>query len=534
MSGYHPRGPRRSHRTAARNRTTFADIEFGEDDANIEYEISLEKGMRPVFLQAFMDHPQLSLKQLVEGHKYFVLGQKGTGKTAVLRKIQSLATERGDVTSFMIFRDEVASREELDRFGKIFALDLTEVRKIQHHLYTIERLLLLIIASNLPDAEKNAAESEDPASTAQNSEKSSLSNLLHRVLRQPLQRVVEIAVDSLSDAADALSVNVEKTTRGRADIDSTALLRKMNDRLRDTCVKTLKNNSKNVFIFIDEVHFTYRTGHDHDQDASLVRDLIRTVNKLNRIFIQEKVKCKIYAALRSEFLSHPLISAAELHAPLNSYGTEISWATYPANFTHPMFLIGAKRVDASTNSTFGGKDFMKACFANFTDEEAAEFVKSTWSKPRDMVRFLRTCQEKYPDKVTLSKSEYSNVFHASCIRAWKEVETALTSFLTTAGVEKLTKLISSKSSISLEKGNIGPMTDFLKLLAPIAKKETQAGAMNEPETLFKLIYMLGIVYTSRPIEKGVKEIFHSFHRGQENPDWNGNVSIHRGVAKSFS
>jgi len=231
-------------------------------------------------------------------------------------------------------------------------------------------------------------------------------------------------------------------------------------------------------------------------------------------------------------LIHPLISAAELHPTLNTFGIEISWATYPADFSHPMFDIGAKRVDLVGQRNFDGKKFMHACFVNFTANDAAEFVRSTWSKPRDMVRFLRTCNEMYPSKVTLTKSEYSAVFHNASIKAWKEIETALTSFLSIRGLERVTNLISGWSSISLEKGSIGPFGEVLKRLGPIAKSETQTGSMNDADTFFRLLYMLGVFHTTR--ESGSQRIIHSFHRGQMNPDPNANVAIHRGVAKSFS
>jgi hypothetical protein len=177
---------------------------------------------------------------------------------------------------------------------------------------------------------------------------------------------------------------------------------------------------------------------------------------------------------------------------------------------------------------------MVACFANFTSDDAADFVRSTWSKPRDMIRFLRTCKEMFPDKITLSKGEYQQVFHRSCLFARKEIEMALSSFLTTKGLEQLTTLFSTYSSQSLEKGSIGTIPEFIKKLAPIAKQQTQVGSINQPETLFRLLYMLGAVFTVRPIPGQNLPIMHSFHRGNPNPDPDGLVSIHRGIAKSFS
>ena len=72
----------------------------------------------------------------------------------------------------------------------------------------------------------------------------------------------------------------------------------------------------------------------------------------------------------------------------------------------------------------------------------------------------------------------------------------------------------------------------MKRLQPIVKTETQVGSMTQGESLFEVLYMLGCVYTSRITNTGL--IVHSFHRGQANPDWDADVAIHRGVAKSFS
>lgn len=288
-------------------------------------------------------------------------------------------------------------------------------------------------------------------------------------------------------------------------------------------------------IFVDKIHFTYRTGRDHDQDAGSVRDLIRAVSKLNREFSAEKANCLFYAAIRSEYLDHPLISAAELHRTLSAYGTEISWSTFAANFDHPMFEIGARRVDAMPgNLRLTGRQFMRACFANFTNDDAADFVNSTWSKPRDMIRFLRTCKEMFPNKIALSKSEYQQVFRRSCLFARKEVETALTSFLTISGVERVMNLLARGSTASLETGKVCTPEVFKKDLAPIVKQETQVGSMRQPETLYNLLYMLGAIYTMRPVAGQRLPIMESFHRNNPNPDPQGFVAIHRAIAKSFA
>lgn len=524
------------HRTRRRSRFTpqrFGDIDFGEDDANIEYEISNHKKASPIFVRAFYDHPQIHLDDFRTGRKYLILGQKGTGKTAILRKLQQDFHNSGEKTHFMIFRDEVASQEELTRFGKIFSVSVNDVKNIYHHFYTLERLLLLSLSSsieNIGDAAKRIDESNHNSADT----RTRVLPIIQRVFGKPLKDVVQVGLETISEVVRTINVDPEKFTGGGITVDNNILLRKTNEKLYDACVAALVQQKRPVYLFVDEIHFTYRLGQDHDQDAGLVRDLIRAVAKLNRNFRDSNVKCFVYAAVRSEYLDHPLISAAELHPVLSAFGTEISWATFGANFNHPMFEIGARRVDAQTLRGLTGKQFMTACFANFKDSDAADFVRSTWSKPRDMVRFLRTCKEMFPERTTLSISEYQQAFHKSCISARKEVETALTSFLTYSGVEKTMTLLSNNSSVSMEKGNIGTIDNFRKKLEPIVDKETQQGSLHDPDALFKLLYMLGAIYTMRPVPAQTLPIMHSYHRGNPNPDPDGFVAIHKAVAKSFS
>lgn len=507
-------------------RLTLGQIDFGEDDANIEYEISSRANASPIFIRAFFDHPLISQDEIRSGRRFFVYGQKGTGKTAILRKIDSEIRADGGKTHFFIFRDEVASKEELDRLGAVFSIPVNDVKGVYHHLYTLERMILLAILS-FYEAGAAAVSDEDEQSEP------GLRSTVSRVIGQPIRRIVDTALRTAQDIAKVVDVDVGKITKDRINIDASTLLRQSNERLFEACAKALTLSKHRTCIFFDEIHFIYRVGADHDQDASLVRDLVRAVERVNRHLSQRKLNCTIYASIRSEYLSHPLISQGDLQHVLSGYGTEISWATFGAGFNHPMFEVGARRVEAMTHSRLTGRGFMRACFANFEAGDAEEFVQSTWSKPRDMIRFLRSAREMFPAKISLSKIEYRQAFHRACLAARQEVDTALTSFLTVKGIEKLHIILAKHASASLENGSACDYATFIKELQPIVKSEMQKGSLNAPETLFNLLYVLGVIYTSRS-SKSERPILHSFHRGNPNPDLAGRVAIHRGVAKAFS
>lgn len=526
------RNNKSSSSTAFPGRASFKDFDFGEDDANVEYEISQRTAGTPIFIKAFVDHPHINIPEFESGRRYLILGQKGTGKTAVLRKLQSVVESLGGCTEFLIFRDEIASREELTKLGEVFSVHLNEVRKVHYHYYTLERMFLLILASKIKGIRESISVSEDSESAEGTN--GGILSILNKVIAQPLKRIVEVSLETVSDVAASIQIDPEKIGRNFVHVDNSVLLRKLNERLLSVCVKALQKSGQTVAIFVDEIHFTYRSGHDHDQDAGLVRDLIRAVSKINRDLTRDNAKCTVYAAIRSEYLDHPLIYAAELAHVLTGFGSEISWSTFAANFEHPMFEIGARRVDVSSGAQMTGKQFMRACFANFTAEDAVDFVNSTWSKPRDMVRFLRTCREMFPNKITLSMSEYHQVFRRACQYARREVETALTSFLTIQGVEQIMNLLAKHSTASLEAGKFGTIPEFLKTLKPIAKQQTQIGSMNQPDTLFRVLYMLGAIYATKSGPRPGMTIIQSFHRNNPNPEPDSYVAVHRAIAKSFA
>ena len=63
----------------------YKDIQIGEPDANSEFFASLRTKTRAVFLDSFFSMPSLPLSDFQSGRKYLIYGQKGIGKTSVLR-----------------------------------------------------------------------------------------------------------------------------------------------------------------------------------------------------------------------------------------------------------------------------------------------------------------------------------------------------------------------------------------------------------------------------------------------------------------
>ena len=68
------------------NKITINDLRFGDTDARSEI-LSRDVTKKEFFIDSFYVPAKLKVDDFIKGRKYFISGQKGTGKTALLRYI---------------------------------------------------------------------------------------------------------------------------------------------------------------------------------------------------------------------------------------------------------------------------------------------------------------------------------------------------------------------------------------------------------------------------------------------------------------
>ncbi|MGU0936938.1 hypothetical protein ACSETY_14265 [Pseudomonas aeruginosa] len=83
------------------------DIPLGSTDAKNEVlSNSPEEIVR--FVNSFVVPPALSIEKFYDKKKYYIVGLKGTGKTALLRYVSLKLEESGDSdSSFVLFKSDV-------------------------------------------------------------------------------------------------------------------------------------------------------------------------------------------------------------------------------------------------------------------------------------------------------------------------------------------------------------------------------------------------------------------------------------------
>lgn len=230
---------------------TLSKVSVGEPDANSEYFSALRAGRRPIFLDGFYSPPHFPFDEFKNGEKYLVYGQKGTGKTSILRHIQD--TAQADASEFLIFKRAFLEEVDLADFSKIpLMLDEDEIKRFKHYHHTVKRLLILILirkAFELNPAKVEDDELPDPESRS----------LVQRIADSPVGDAIKLGIDSIGHIFQAIGLNVEKLTGGALLLEGGKTIKRSNDSLLSFLIKRLRRDDKSISLYIDEIHFAYRS-----------------------------------------------------------------------------------------------------------------------------------------------------------------------------------------------------------------------------------------------------------------------------------
>ncbi|MGG5346425.1 ATP-binding protein [Enterococcus sp. AZ020] len=82
------------------------DLDFGKTDARNEYDFD-----KKFFLSSFYAPISFDYNDFLEGKKYFIVGGKGTGKTALLMYLHSL--KKGN-SRFILYKEDIDEEQKSD------------------------------------------------------------------------------------------------------------------------------------------------------------------------------------------------------------------------------------------------------------------------------------------------------------------------------------------------------------------------------------------------------------------------------------
>lgn len=413
--------------------------------------------------------------------------------------------------------------EEVDisHFSKIpLMVDDSKVKSLKHFHHAIKRMLIIIMLGMSNGRDESLNQSEN----------NFLQSVMLKLKDSKVYDLISFSFETVRDTFESASIDISKLTSGKAFVDTALMLKKQNDELLSFFIKQARKNDSKIAVFLDEIHFAYRSEDALQQDAMLVRDTILAVQSLNERFIQEGINATIYCGIRSEYLEHPIISTADVNHAIESVGYNLNWSFFANNKTHPLFELIYKRFRSSIGPEFTMGEFFRI-YLNSVDPEL--FLSRTWAKPRDFVRFFKISREMYPNKSQLSNSEQNAVWRTYSHAAWSELKTSASPFLPPEALSLFETTMRKLTAETIDAKKIYSVSEFEQKLKPVydlAKKNTKN--FYGKDHFMTLIFMLG-VFGTRHTDKHNQEIYQTFHRGNRSFYDQGEVRIHPTILKAL-
>lgn len=209
------------------------DIDVGEPDANAEYHIALKRGKEPIYIQAYFDKHFSGMDELNEGAKFILFGQKGTGKTAILRRLEAIS-KKDYKTQYVVFKKEILEEAELARVSisdyESLIIDEEQIKNTKFFYHSMKRLFLTLLLSKSQDL-------ESPPTN-----ESWMLSLIDKIKDSGMGDIAISVTDSISSVLKSITVDIDKISGGKASLNASKAIKRSNDNYTKYCLSQIKNH----------------------------------------------------------------------------------------------------------------------------------------------------------------------------------------------------------------------------------------------------------------------------------------------------
>lgn len=359
----------------------FIDYEFGYADAEKEYTRVPE-----IFEDAFYDLHN-TVTRLIKDHYFLLIGRKGVGKSAVRAKIQSLAENTTDFFAYPVQLNDF----EFSTFSKT-AIDknITGTKKYKDSW----DFILLLMAFKIIYKKLNVKENEKLNKTKEFLGK--IGFPLETNLRKDVTGLSKLKIGGNIANFD---IKFEKEF-GTRPVDFLERISTINEKMLSV-LKNIWFAEGGIVILIDGLDDILRY---KKNQLEILASLIRSADYLNDYFFSNKTPIKIVLFIREDIINN--VTDPDLNKIKRDGAILLNWhnnlndlkSVVNLRFKHSG--VENDRIEKHWDYLFPRKIKNKNSWFYILDH--------TLYKPRDILQFLKCCQELYPLKQNLTYSEVRN------------------------------------------------------------------------------------------------------------------------------
>lgn len=389
----------------------FSEVYAGKPDAGDEIR---EKGYQE-FAENYIEPSGVNIEGLassIYGTPFFIIGDKGTGKTALLnfleRYIQDI--DHSSCVSFVYFESEITQvqRKKFQEISKSISTAISIDSAIASEGQNVEFDFTYIWRWQL--FQKLISDDEQFNGGLFNKNDGYWDKFVREInkidrtinkgkMQIPAKVSIKVTANPQFGTIEP-KLDIEPVDFSQRDFNMTQAYSKF-VKIIDTAYELFQNLTRTdipYYIFIDELEAYRGENITFYRDLRIIRDLLFEVKKFNDLF---KSGTKIICSIRPEIITSitRFVQAKQLHKIMQGYDERLNWEyTNTNSFNHPIMRVLLKRIYNAEknflNQQFNEKEIIQKWFVpNVYNKNICTYIlDNTWHKPRDVVRLLLSVQ----------------------------------------------------------------------------------------------------------------------------------------------
>ncbi|MBA16745.1 MAG: hypothetical protein CMN73_10380 [Sphingomonas sp.] len=400
-------------------------IEFGEIDA--KHEVFTQNRMgQDIFFRSYLIPPGVNEFQLMQGGRFFIVGQKGSGKTALMLYLRERYRRNGHKNDIVLFKSDLT---EDQRQRLISGTDMSVIEAIESAQkgvdyktnwlwYILVHISYLLDSHDVMSGQDYLEDFKILTGADRRPKQSIFSGLRLSKLKGDITSGLAAGPFKTSVKAEVEAI-LEDKDKPEIDVIEAA----------ERCLAQIKlKPSKRVALFFDELELFTTQEDQRSRDIYLIRDLLYAVGRINRKIGVDSASIVVYASVRSEVLDEVNLFGDEVNKDIDDFGVKLNWDVRSDSQNQPIIQLIADKIIASEveDGQDASEDVWKTYFpAHLFGKDIRQYLLDiSMFRPRNLVRRLNSAKmHKDHEGFILEDFEESQLDFS--IGVWKEIEDEL-------------------------------------------------------------------------------------------------------------
>ncbi|SEI47586.1 hypothetical protein SAMN02910453_0454 [Lachnospiraceae bacterium A10] len=421
----------------------FKEIKFGKTDASNE----LSEVGNGFYMSSFLEYERYRINDFVDGKMSFIIGRKGTGKTALLKFLECKFSDNPENLVVPIrFKSDF---DEIDRKNvKTASVTVQEEIINNDNKESLKSYVVAWQVYLIYQIFKRVQSGDNEYSVFSQDKQY---ELIWKLLK------IVYGENGSGKIVPKISKGFINVSAGKKGIDADLGLEiefhdnQVNFEL--TAKKIIETYQKLIFdrtpvyILVDELELSVKSKKLRDSDIELVRDLILAIDRMNRISRDNGFQILFYASIRTDVLDSVLSAGYEINKCIEDYGVTIEWYQRGGDYNNsPLLKLLEKKIIASQKEAGinENNNVWETYFEpKINDIEIKKFLLNySWYRPRDVVRMMQFVQEYCAETdVKINQEVFDRAVQQYSSRMWNEVSEEIALKYTADDMKAIKKIL---------------------------------------------------------------------------------------------